>query len=206
MIRINLLPKMFQESPLSSAASLPSLRIAGIVVLSFLAVYSVWLFVVNRLESMSLAKLTVEWNALQVQQPHLEQMEALVQLKGPEARWAPRLNLLSDALAPRVWFTSLKLGEVKPSLVTNAPPRGKGGVPVRSPVQVKEPASLLVKGSALAADAEGEVAVNRFLQQLKEHPEFNRWFRGLELKGYEQRQIHEEEVVDFSIVLYPTGT
>jgi len=41
---------------------------------------------------------------------------------------------------------------------------------------------------------------------LKKHPEFNRWFKGLELKSMEQSQIKQEQISDFMINLYPTGS
>ncbi len=122
MIRINLLPggsqkRTLRKSDLSWLAILPW-RTMGIVALGLLGFYSGVLLVSNRFNAWSLSRLNAQWDSLRVERSRLEQSQlalralqnraaVLKTLKSTEAQWAPRLNLLSDALVSKLWFTSL---------------------------------------------------------------------------------------------------
>jgi len=62
---------------------------------------------------------------------------------------------------------------------------------------------LVLRGSAFVTADEQSSPVSRFLQRLRENPEFKRRFRGLDLKSVEHRQINGQEISDFVIALYP---
>ncbi len=196
MIRINLLPEGSRKSQIPWARDLPWRKLAigagGLWVL-----VAVWMGAASRLEIHAHRKLSAEWERLKPQRDRLEKTRASVNvlknrqavyttLKAPESRWSRRLNLLSDCLVSQLWFTSLKGGSSLPEL---------GTAPGRT--------ALLLKGSSFLAAAGEGAPVARYLQRLKEHPEFGRLFSGIELKGVEQRQVEQEEVGDFVIVLYP---
>ena len=190
MIRINLLPPEARKTK-QHKVLLASLKPLGIAAGVLAGSVTVGLFAVNGIQARVLSGLNAEWERLQPERAKLEdsrrvfqtlqqQVQVLHGVKNPEARWAPRLNLLSDSLVSRLWFASL---------------RWKFGDPLR------------LEGSTLVASAgnPSSAPVSRFLQRLKEQPEFLQWFRQVELESVEQRQIGGEEVVDFSILLTPVG-
>ena len=221
MIRINLLPKEAQRA----VSSLESLRWKMLTQACVGAVVgvSLFLFVLNQWNGRALAQLSSEWDRLQPERSKLVQAQdalralenrtqVLNALKAPQAQWAPRLNLLSDAIVKQLWFTSLEFG-----------PSGSGPSPAQKPAQAPAspkaaatakpkpapppppPPMLVLKGSALVTDAGSGAPVNRYMQKLKDRPEFRRWFKGAELKTVEQRQVHQDQVSDFEIVLSPEG-
>jgi hypothetical protein len=135
-------------------------------------------------------------------------------LKAPEAQWSPRLNLLSNAIVSQLWFNRLKI-EIPPSpqpeRASVLPVKGSAKKPVIPPTQgsaAPSPGSpvLVLEGSALMVSSGGAAPVSRYLQRLKEQPEFARWFRNVELKSAQQRQVEQEQVTDFVILLHPTGS
>lgn len=218
MIRVNVFPKELKPSLALWMASVPWKRVAS----SLLAVAgfsSGGLWISNQLIERSLNRLSGQWDGVQAERQHLEELEsslralqnraaALKALKSEEAQWAPRLNLLTDALVPHLWFTSLKfeisLPEEEESKKSGSLKKGSvGGKASQRPAQ--EPPHLLLKGTYLVSTQGEGAPVRRFLNRLKEQSGFDRWFRAVELKSVEHRQIQQEEVSDFVIALYPTG-
>lgn len=189
MIRINLLPPEARKTAAGQKVSIP-LRPIGLGAGGFVALLTVGLVVGNVWNAGRLSRLQQEWDQLQPQKAGLEQKQMLLkalqgqagvleQVKAPKGRWGPRLNLLSDAVVSQVWFTGLLI----------AP-----GQPVR------------LEGSALVSGSgESGAAVTKFLQRLKEQPGFHDWFSAVELQTVEHRQIGQEDVVDFAVLLTPTG-
>ena len=191
MIRINLLPP--KQAGKRGKLRLPlsgSGRLLGIGGGGAIAIFSLLLWVVTGVQARSFHRLQSERESMEAQRPRVEESrkaldqlqkrwEAIEGLKSPAARWAPRLNLLSDAVVPRLWFTSLHWSRGEP---------------------------LQLRGSALTVASRGEngVPVSRFLQRLKSHPDFSRWFQKADLESVQHRQVRDEEVVDFSIQLVPT--
>jgi len=159
---------------------------------------------------------------------------AINALRAPEKQWAPRLNLFADSLVSDLWFTHLmffvgpssetqefiskefqELGlpdfRLPPGLLPEpqtqpgaAPVVGPNGLPIASSAAPKP--FLVLVGSAVVTSKDAEAPVTRFLQRLKEHPEFSRWFKGLEMKDVVHTQIGQEEVSNFVVLLYPTGS
>ena len=189
MIQINLLPPEARKAAPGRKVSIP-LRPIGIGVGGFLAVLTLVLIAGNAWNAGRLTRLKQEWERMQPQKAQLDREQSqlqmlqgqagvLEQVKAPRGRWAPRLNLLSDAVVTQVWFTKLTVEPGQP---------------------------VLLRGSALVSDAgESGAAVTKFLQRLKEQPVFQDWFKGVELQSVQHRQIKQEEVVDFAILLLPTG-
>lgn len=76
--------------------------------------------------------------------------------------------------------------------------------PPPPPAPVWQP-RLILRGSALVSGQADEAPVRRFIHRLKEHPEFSRWFSGLELKDVGHEEHGAYEVSEFVLILYPTG-
>ena len=189
MIRINLLPPELRVTQVGRRVSVPWQPWAKGALGLGIGI-SCWLLFSNQLHAYGLSRLKAEWERLQPERVRFERAqedyqrlkkgaEILSTVKAPETNWAPRLNLLSDALVSEVWFRALAYSQGQP---------------------------LRLEGSALVdSSGDSKAQVTQFLQRLKEQPEFHKWFRDVELKSVEHRQIHQEEVVDFTLLLVPTG-
>lgn len=228
MIRVNLLPHPTGEPSASVLADFP-LKSVGILLLIFCIGASAILAVAGQLQAGALRRLTAQWQDLQPQLRQLEATEAAIRaltnrakvhqmLKAPEAQWAPRLNLLSDSIVSQLWFTSLRFEPPKPvksalpaAAVPKAVPPKSAKASSKPPAKpnpepmVQPPVTLVLEGSALVATAGAGAPVSRYLQRLKEQPAFSKWFREVELKSVEQRQVQQEQVSDFVMAFHPTG-
>ena len=85
-----------------------------------------------------------------------------------------------------------------------APPPAEPGME-GAPLPLSFRPVLLIGGSALVTSQGSGAPVRRFIQKLKEHPEFSQWFDSVELKDVSHREVKGEEVSDYLIVLYPKG-
>ncbi len=245
MIRINLLPPSAQSAAAKTLSLDLPLRPIGMGVGVLVLVVSVGLIVSQRNSTAALQHLTREWEDLGGRRMELEGVQqslralgsraaVMENVKGDKAKWAPRLNLLTDALVANLWFTRLRFGDVgvggdledpfaqalpegmgselqleelPPEFVegAEAPPEelgseagedldvmfaawGGGAAPDSTP-QAAPPPELVLEGSTLVTETGAGSSVRRFLQRLKEHPEFERWFERVELKAVEHRQI-----------------
>ncbi|MDO8730248.1 MAG: hypothetical protein Q7J69_03565 [Candidatus Omnitrophota bacterium] len=192
MIKINLMPpELIAARSKKEAVTLPWREI-GIAVAVGAVVISIGLPLENLRRSRELKRLQAEWETLEPKKERLTELQQSVQqlqrqadalqtAKNKQARWAPRLALISDAVVPQVWLTRLEYVQGKSLRVH-------------------------VQGTALVGsggDVDGGGHVTRFLQQLKEQPGFQDWFGSVELKSVEHRHIKEEEVADFVLLLTP---
>lgn len=193
---------------------------------------SIWLVLAQQGQTRAAVRMRQEWEVLQPEWVQVQERQAVLQalqnresirkgMKAPESQWAPRLSFLSDVLVPDVWFTALMVSsspgsetrrflseELKgaPLLGLDMLVEQMGEVPPEGenfPVDWK-PRALLAGRALVAGKLEG-APISRFLQKLKEHPEFKRWFTGVEMKDVGQGQVKTEEVSDFVLFLYPTG-
>lgn len=190
MIKINLMPpELIAARSKKETLTVPWREILIAAVVGVVGI-SVWLPSQNMRRSRAVERLRGEWKALEPQQKKMAEVEenlqrlqrqadALQAAKNTQAQWAPRLELLSEAVVPQVWLTQLEYVQ------------GKG---------------LRVQGTALVGSGgDGGGQVTRFLQQIKEQPGFQDGFSGVELESVEHRHIKEEEVADFVLLLTPTG-
>ncbi|MBI1953015.1 MAG: hypothetical protein HYS41_02705 [Candidatus Omnitrophica bacterium] len=240
MIKINLLPPDVRRTRRGPGVKVPW-KAVGIGAGVCLLVYSGALFFFNQAQNRTLSRLTSEWQGLEPERARLEQRKqallnlknrasAVTSMKSPDAKWAPRLNLLSDALVRNLWFTALvgvktpksetmgflqsELKDFVPGqipgfseqgellgLSPNTPEAGGGAAQPAA----EEKFLVVLAGVALVEGKESAAPVTRFLQRLKEHPDFSKWFTGVELKDVFHQQVGKEETSAFVILLYPTG-
>lgn len=205
MIKINVLPPAARQAAAHAQLTAIPWRRIGLVTVGGLALYSVGVWGWNQAQARAVSRLTDEWNALQPDRARVEQVHAalmtargraaaLKALKHPDGQWAPRLNLLSDALVSGLWLTQVRFGVV-------TPPEGPPSGPVAASAAPSAPI-LWLAGSALVRSEGEDAPVKRYLQRLQEQPAFARWFRGVELKGIEHRRVGQESVSDFGLVLH----
>ncbi|MBI4228020.1 MAG: hypothetical protein HY600_07110 [Candidatus Omnitrophica bacterium] len=210
MITINLLPPAARQAAAHAQwmTLLPWRRI-GLVAAGGLAFYSVGIVGWNQVQARAVSRLTREWDALQPDRARVEQAQttlmtlrgrasALQALKHPDGQWAPRLNLLSDALVSGLWLTQVRFGVATTAAADGQPPPEATDQPAAPSAPI-----LWLAGSALVKSKGEDAPVKRYLQRLQEHPAFAQWFRGIELKGIEHRQVGQEAVCDFGLVVSP---
>lgn len=190
MIRINLLPPELRPKKQRTVVHLP-LKQIGVGAGALALLVTVLLPLNNALRSGSINRMKTELEhmgpelnkAAELQatfQRLKRQTEALQWVTTSKSHWAPRLNMLSDAVTPQIWLTQLEY----------APEQGL----------------LRVRGNALVSSGEDRSGqVSKFLQLLKEQPGFSDLFRDVELESVEHHYIQNEEVVNFVLLLRPTG-
>lgn len=230
MIRLNLLPpearKAAKSASMAQLAALPWRQI-GIAVAGLLVVYTVLLAVTVQRQKGQLSRLTSEWDTLQPEKVRLDETQAALQalrnrdavlkaLKAPEGQWAPRLNLLSDSIVADLWFRGVlfyatattEMAEFLKGEASNLglegfglPTADPGGEAASAPFTPQ----VMLRGFSIVTGKGAGSPVSRFLQRLKDNPEFPRWFKGVELKDVGHMQVGKQEVSEFAIVLYPTG-
>lgn len=229
MIRLNLLPPGVGAKAAAFPLSDLPWRPIGIAALGLLVLYSGWIVFQNRILSGEVARLTAEWETLQPRRAQIDQTlaalhalqnreAALKTLKSPEGQWAPRLNLLSDCIVADLWFSGLLFRTAESAEITGFLKREFPNMqfPDFEPQQVLNPdgtpvepsaawkPQVLLRGFSLVTTKEGS-PVSRFLKRLSEHPEFGRWFSGSELRDVGHSQVAQQEISEFSLLLYPTG-
>jgi len=188
VIRINLLPPELRPKTEGRKWRIPW-RQTGYAAAACVAVYSGWLVLVPGQLAQRITRTQAELERLRPEKARFLEVQGSVQslrrrgeavqaIKAPDAQWAPRLNLLSDALVPQVWLTRLDYTGDQ---------------------------DLLVEGRVALDSPNDSGQVSRFMQQLKEQPDFSRLFRDAELQSVEHRQIESQEVVDFVLLLRTTG-
>ena len=213
MIKINLLPPGARPSSVRSVGVFPWKKV-GAPLGGLVVFYSLWLLGAYQMDSGSLTRLNAEEESLKPQKAQIQKAEAALRalqnraavlqgLKVPQVQWAPRLNLLSDSLVGQLWFSALSY---EPSVVLQKePPASKEAAAKKGSVSPGRIPVLRLEGSAFVAADEKSSPVSRFLQRLREHPEFRQRFSGLELKSVEHRKVKEQEISDFVITLSPTA-
>lgn len=239
-IRINLLPAgMRRPARPSPLAALPWKRI-GTVAGGLALFITLFLFIGNMQRSRALARLMREWEELLPQRRQFQELQAaleairireqaVLKLKAPQARWAPRMDLLSEMLVSSLWFQGMVLqmsrepqikrflteefSDLVPNLDQIYPEAGSDAVPAdpNAPQDPNAPAEALwqprlwLRGAALVKGGSEGAPVRRFIERLKQNAAFSEWFSGLELQdvGHEERGAYE--VSEFILVLYPTG-
>lgn len=232
MIKINLLPPGTRSAAgRAMLAGLPWKKI-GIGTAGLLVLYTGWVTVASARQSGRAARLSLEWEVIQPERIKLEEHQAALQalqnreavlsrMKAPEGQWAPRLNFLSDVVVADLWFSALVLSGSSSAEVQSMLPEELKALSLpglTAPEQSSEQMDasgmplapdwkprLVLVGSALVTGKGEGAPVSRFLEKLKSHPDFSKWFTGVELKDVWHRPVGSEEVSDFVILLYPTG-
>ena len=138
-------------------------------------------------------------------------------LRATGVQWAPRLNVLSDAMVPGVWLTRLQVQsvEVKAKRVKRAKPSAekageKGAAEKEKEAKSskdKKPAAppaivqLSVSGTALVPPGEELSPLGALVQSLKHQPDFSKYFDNVEISSVQRRKVGQLEVSDFMLQL-----
>lgn len=135
-------------------------------------------------------------------------------LRATGVQWAPRLNLLSDAMVPGVWLTRLQVQSVevkakRPKRAAKAGSekgsgeQGKGAKPAKSKkaTQPQRIVQLSISGTALVPPGEEMSPLGALVQLLKRQPEFGKCFESVEISSVQRRKIGQLDVSDFVLQL-----
>lgn len=206
MILVNLLPQGLRRARRWSFAAV-TVRQGAVGVVAALGVVTIGLGFWRVGLASAHRRLDAEWKGLQATRSQVaeardrlqtleRQAGQLTRVRATSPQWAPRLNLLSDALAPGVWFTRLTVEPVEAKRPAKASSKGKKG---RTPpaVAADRRIQLLVAGTALIPDGGAPSPLAALLRSLKQQPEFTRSFEAVELKDVERRKLGPLDVSDF---------
>lgn len=230
MITINLAPP---PSAGSAAARwhLPPMTPRQMILgaIAGLGVVTVGLVAWRQVQERALTRLTAEWDQLKTPRQELETVRASAalldrqdqrfkQLRTAGIRWAPCLNLLSDAMVPGVWFTRLTVEPSDPVSGAKAPAAkssAKTATKTSSRVKTKESspkktapgptARLVVSGVAMVPAGEQVSPLGAMLDAVKRHPQFSTLFDQVEVKSAGRGKIGRQEVTEFTLVFDVKG-
>lgn len=202
MILVNLLPG---GRPRGGVTITP--RQALLALLVTLSVATTWLGLWRVGVERAHHRAGVEWESLRVLRSQVtdardrlqaleRQVDSLARMRTTSVQWAPRLNLLSDAVVPGVWFTRLTVESVEPKLPVKGPPKPKGPRAAPPPAAGRG-LQLLVAGTAVIPDRGEASPLAALLRSVKQQPDFARWFDAVELKSVERRKVGPLDVSDF---------
>ena len=142
MIRVNLLPpEARRKASATVQLNLPWQRI-GSVILALVALSSAGLIIATQIQTSRVSRLSAQWEKVKAERGRVEKTEAALrafqnraavfkETKAPAAQWAPRLNILSDAIVAKLWFTSLEFKPIDASAEGEGT-KGKKRVKVRN--------------------------------------------------------------------------
>lgn len=149
-----------------------------------------------------------EWEALRSRIALLEtQGEQMKRLRASGLRWAPRLQVLSEAVVPNLWFTQLSIEppdakkEAKEEKEEKKleKKKSKGKVPAQ---KKSKRIHVLVQGVALVPSSGIEPSpISVYLQSLKKHPRFSQYFDSVEVKSVERQKFGTTDVSEFLLQL-----
>lgn len=211
MIQINLLPQAMRprRSTWRKPSVTPRQAVVGTVVAFSFVTACLWIWRSRLDRAMTTA--TAGWETLQASKVEVDlhrrsvaslerQAQRLSRLRPAEVTWAARLNLLSDAAAPQVWFTRLEVAPVEvkrgkgPGFAKGQTAKGRAPpAPQARRVQMTVTGVALVAGGTLSP-------LGTTLEALKRHPEFPRLFDRVEIKSAQRRTIGSLDVTEFTLV------
>ncbi len=194
MLTINLLPEGTRKASLSSVEQFhrtPLMWIALVLLLTL----PLLLLVPMSLRRHQLRQLNAKIAQLEPKKAQVDEVQRFLQkLRAQQAAfegmgrgqgiWSRRLNLLSDVTPEGVWFTELVVDPAK---------------------------GLIIQGSAIGHESgPGMVSVTRFVQALKDQPEFASACKDIHIESMKQMLTEGEvEVVQFTLactVAEPSST
>lgn len=231
MITINLGPHVSITGERWRLPAIPPRRLAVMAAVA-LSVVTFGVTAWRHAQERALAQLTADWNQLRGPREELEATRAtvallerqetrLTQLRTSGIRWAPRLNLLSDAMVSGVWFTRLI---VEPPDVKARPTAGaakasraaSASAPKASSKSSSEAASrsktkgsarkgpaaprLVVTGIALVPTGEQASPLGAMLESVKRQPQFSQYFEQVEVQSAGRGKIGRQDVTEFTLV------
>ena len=183
LLKINLLPEGARKTTLSSVEQFHRTPLMWITFV-LLLLLPLLLLAPIYLRRQQLAQLTAKVQALEPRKAKLDQVQRFLQTlhaqqaafqgmgKG-QSMWSKRLNTLSDVTPDGVWFTELALDQMK---------------------------GLVIQGSAIGQEAGPEmVNVTRFVQELKEKPEFSSACKDIQIESIKRVPEGEIDIVQFTL-------
>jgi len=200
VIELNLLPKEMRKPERPVLPEMPVLPIS-IGVLALLVFVSVVLFLSINLKKGGVSGLTKQWDALGPQRTVVEKIvrdiqdlesreKAISELAAYKLDWSELLSGLNQSMIANVW-----LFEFKPVLAKKKTTRGKG--PKK---EAELPASLDLTGYAFGKSEAATSTVAKFINSLKNHKEFSKYFEEIGLDSVRKQVYKDEDVMRFKLI------
>ncbi len=188
MIEINLLPDDVKEARKSVAETMdvPILPIAGGVVGIVLAIQLIVIFMATG-SSMTLGKLKKEMESIGPKKKEIlelnsklnelkNKVQAIDELTGDRLLWAEIMNTLSDSMTQSVWLTTFNYEK-------------------RDTQQV-----LAIEGYSTEASESGTAIIAKLINELKNNPEFFKYFQEIELDSLRSSMYENKEIMRFRLL------
>jgi hypothetical protein len=196
MIELNLLPKELRKQEKIVLPEIPVLPIS-IGVLVFLFIIGAFLFFTVGVKKGTVLSFQSKWEKLEPQRKVVEKVvqaiqdlesreKAIGELSSSIVDWAELLSGLNQSMIPNVW-----LSDFKP--VFNMKRDAKGTAGLMS-------GTLDLTGYALGAGETATSTVAKFINSLKNHEEFSKYFDDVELDNIRKQFYKDEEVMQFKLI------
>lgn len=188
MIEINLLPPELRKKKTVPVEfkQIFNLKIL-LTLLGYVVLVHTVILTVSFISAKRLDIIKTNWNSLSFQRTKITQLNTdytdtqqkvllIEKLIGNRILWAKKLNCLSGLLVNGVWLNQLSLEPQKDN-----------------PARIY----LTIRGSAASRAKDEPALIGKFIQNLKNSPEFSGDFIEIELGPIKQRQIMQTNIMDF---------
>lgn len=221
MIEINLLPQEYRKKePRFKGVDISQLNLQSIPVMyivasvvGFLIVAQAILFILGLYAGARLNGLTKvsaalspdkkEYDALSARSVSTgKKIKAIDELLVKRFNWSAKLNDLSDSLTPGIWLTGLSYDERSSEKFIPLTSPKQAADPTQPPKMLKQITTsryMTLSGYASAAGEQGAALVGKFIQSMKDNPEFYGDFSDIVLGSIRSEKVEDQEVMDFKI-------
>jgi len=216
MIDINLLPEESKKKRSSTKMgvlemSMPIVPIvsiaawaAGVILLIQMVLFAIGIMGGATFKSLELEYKDIlpkkrETEKLKIQVDDMnKKVGAINELMVKRFSWEKKLNALSDAMTPGIWFTELEYNE---KIADASKPADADMAKKKGSKEVKSALSryLVLSGAASSVVEEGTALIGHFIKSLKNDPAFYSDFSDIELGTIKREKMDDQEIMTFKI-------
>lgn len=196
MIEINLLPQELRVSTDKKAPEYP-LVLIGSLLLATAIIVSLFFSFSNKGVASKYSELEARASALKEGRKQAaalsseikvleDRLEVTKKIASPKVDWAEMLSGLNESMIPNLWLTGFM-------------PQHNIGSKNRGAIDQNNLSSLEITGFAVGR-SEATSIVGRFIQSLKKNKRFYQYFKDIDMRYTERRNVEEKDVMFFKLV------
>ena len=212
MIEINLLPENLRKK--KKRFKIPEITIASMPILigivSLLVLTNLLLMLTLAIQRGSYNRMIKEWTEAKPQKEAIElarrenisaenKVVAIEELMQKKILWSKKLNQLSNLIIPGVWYTKLSIDK---KIVILEPRRPQARNIKRIATDRVEVPYLNIEGEVSSAYGNELAILGKFIEELKNDPDFLKDFSNIELDSTELHSIGDIEIMKFNVNCY----